>query len=990
MFFASMDASDPQQLASLATLFQQTLNPAQRKEAEEQLAQLVLQPRFAFLLLALMQSDAASTAIRLAAAIQLKNVCKTRWVVDTEDEDPVQAVQEDEKPLIRAQLLPVLVGLARAQTPSQAILAQLNETIAVVAQHDFPEPWAELIDQLVNELSSDNYYVLLSVLSTSHAIFRRWRSQFRSDALYSEINLVLGKLAVPLLELLQRVYAMLVDPSTPAQNATPLASCLVLLLQLFYDLSAQDLPPQFEDALPTLSPMFTNLLSFTRPELQGDEDDLAPSLQDKIRSSVCEIFELYAKRYLDVLPQLPAYVQAVWDMLAKYGPAEKYDVIVSKAILFLAVVVRMGNQRALFEADATLEQFCTAIVLPNIHLRDADEEMFEDNPMEYIRRDLETSVEVDTRRRAASEFVHALLEQFSEQTTAICSRYIRSYLEAAQSDPAQWKKKDAAIYLLTSIATRGATAQHGVTSTNTLVDVVQFFSEHVLQDLQPDATPPPILQVDAIKYLYTFRNQLTKDQLLSVLPLLVHHLASDNFVTCTYAAIAIERILFIKEEQRFVFGASDVAPFAQDMLRALFAAVQRNDTPEKTAENDHLMKCVMRVLLTVRGQVAQYASAVLQPLVEILTVTARNPSNPRFTQFLFEAIAALVRYVGPTDAAQLSTIETQLFPPFTHVLQTDVVEYIPYVFQILAQLLELHDTSSGLPDAYASLLPPLLTPALWEQKGNVPALVRLLTAYLRLAPKQIVDGAHVEAFLGIYQKLISSRLNDVYGFALLHALLRNLPAEVMAQYQQPILTLMLMRLQSSKTEKFSQHFVVFVGVLCGVQQAAYPEQAIGAFESVQPGLFAQLMQNVVVPDLPKLAEKQRFGVAAGLIRLLTESDTMLGSQASLWPAVMAGVLQLMGHAQRPDVAEEDEQVAELDEQGFQASFSQLAASAPLRSSEETAASWAGQDLSAYLARQMQTVAQRRPGTLAPLVQQMPAEAQANLSTLLQKENVSLG
>lgn len=990
-----MDPSDPQQLSSLATLFQHTLNPTQRKDAEDQLVQLQAQPRFALLLLALVQSEEASTAIRLAAAIQFKNTCKTRWEVDSENEDPVVGfVSDEEKQVIRAQLIPVLVSLARAQTPSQAILAQLNESIALVAQSDFPEPWIELIDELVKELGSDNYYVLLSILSTSHAIFRRWRSLFRSDALYSEINLVLSKFAVPLLELLQKVYAMLVDPATPAVNVTPLASCLVLLLQLFYDLSAQDLPPQFEDAIPTLSPMFTHLLKFSRPELVGDEDDLAPSLMDKIRSSVCEIFELYAKRYLDVLPQLPEYVQAVWDMLATYGPSEKYDVIVSKAILFLAAVVRMGNQRSLFEADATLEQFISAIVLPNIQLRDVDEEIFEDNPMEYIRRDLETSVEVDTRRRAASEFVRALLEQFSEQITAICSRHIRTYLDEAQASESNWKKKDAAIYLLTSIAAQGATAQFGVSSTNTLVDVVQFFSDHVLQDLQPDnaaAERRPILQVDAIKYLYTFRNQLTKEQLLSVLPLLVRLLASSNYVTCTYAAISIERILFIKSEGRFVFGATDIAPFSEDMLRALFAAITRNDTPEKVAENDHLMKCVMRVILTARDAVVSYADAVLRPLVEILSVTARNPSNPRFTQFFFESIAALVRYAGGRDATTSRAIEQELFAPFTHILQADVVEYIPYVFQILAQLLEVHashDTQRELPSSYATLLPPLLTPALWEQKGNVPALVRLLSAYLRQAPKQIVDGQHVEAFLGIYQKLISSRLNDVFGFALLQALLRNLPAEVMAGYMQPILTLMLMRLQSSKTEKFSQHFVVFVGFFCGVQQAAYPEQVVQSFETVQAGLFGQIMQNVVVPDLSKLLEKQRFNAAAGLIRLLTESPSMLISQAVVWPTTLAGVLHMLSTTQEPDL-DEDEQVAELDEQGFQASFSQLAASMPVRRPDESAATWAGNDLAAYLARQLQTAAQQHPGALPPLVQQLPGPAKATLDTALQKAGVAL-
>ena len=40
--------------------------------------------------------------------------------------------------------------------------------------------------------------------------------------------------------------------------------------------------------------------------------------------------------------------------------------------------------------------------------------------------------------------------------------------------------------------------------------------------------------------------QLTKEQLLTVLPHLAQHLRSSNYVACTYAAVAIERILFIR------------------------------------------------------------------------------------------------------------------------------------------------------------------------------------------------------------------------------------------------------------------------------------------------------------------------------------------------------------------------------------------------------------------------------------------------------------
>ena len=982
-----MDPTDPQQLATLASLFQQTLNPAERKGAEEQLAQLQTQPRFAFLLLALVQNESTSTAIRLAAAIQFKNICKMRWVSDDDDE---VTVSPEEKAMIRSQLVPVQVALANAQTVSQAILAQVGESIALVATNDFPDAWPELIDELVAQLGTENYHVLLAVLATSHAIFKRWRHMFRSDALYSEINLVLSKMAEPLLTLLQRVHAMLLDPATPSATMAPLATCLMLLLQLFYDLSAQDLPPQFEDAIPVLSPMFTSLLSFQRPELVGDEEDVAPSPLDKIRSSVCEIFELYAKRYLDVLPQLPTFVQAVWDMLGTYGPAEKYDVIVSKAIGFLAAVVRMGNQRELFAANETLEQFCTKIILPNIELRDVDEEMFEDNPMEFIRRDLEQGIEIDTRRRAATEFVRALLEHFALQITAIASRHIHAYLAAYAADASAWRRKDAALYLLTAVAAQGSSMQHGVSATNAHVDVVQFFSEHVLQDLERGDVPP-MLQVAAIKFLYTFRNQLTKEQLLAVLPLLVHHLGAAHYVTSTYAAITIERVLFSRRDGQRLFTEADVAPHAQPILEALFAAVERHDTPEKVAENDHMMKCAMRVVLTVRGGVAPSADVLVTHLVQILQLTARNVSNPRFTQFLFETLSAVVRFAGSGSAAEVHAMEERLFPVFTEVLQADIAEYVPYVFQVLAQLLEAHaahDKQRVLPGSYASLLPPLLMPALWEQKGNVPALVRLLKAYLAQAPGYFVEQARVEPCLGIYQKLISSRLNDVFGFDLLRALLRVLPAEVMAPYLQAVLTLMLVRLQASKTEKFSQQFCAFFGAFCGVQQPAYPEQVVASFESIQPGLFAQIVENVVVPDLPKLTAAQRFGTVAGLVRLLTESDAMLTTQAGVWPTLAAGVARLLMQTTAPDAARDDDD-AELDEQGFQASFTQLAAAAPPRDTDDNAAAWAGADVAAYFARQLAAASARRPGTLPPLLERMPADAAEVMRQVVAQHGVVL-
>lgn len=52
-----------------------------------------------------------------------------------------------------------------------------------------------------------------------------------------------------------------------------------------------------------------------------------------------------------------------------------------------------------------------------------------------------------------------------------------------------------------------------------------------------------------------------------------------------------------------------------------------------------------------------------------------------------------------------------------HLLTLIVVEFSPYVFQIMSQLLQQR-SEPGLPEVYVSLLAPILQPVLWEEKGN--------------------------------------------------------------------------------------------------------------------------------------------------------------------------------------------------------------------------------------------------------------------------------
>lgn len=95
-----------------------------------------------------------------------------------------------------------------------------------------------------------------------------------------------------------------------------------------------------------------------------------------------------------------------------------------------------------------------------------------------------------------------------------------------------------------------------------------------------------------------------------------------------------------------------------------------------------------------------------------------------------------------------------------------------YVFQLLALLLELQTTPSN-PDPYMSLFPCLLSPVLFANSDNIPSLSRLLQAFVCSRAQQIIAEDKLTGLLGVYQKLIASRVHDRRGFLLMQDILEH-------------------------------------------------------------------------------------------------------------------------------------------------------------------------------------------------------------------------
>lgn len=288
-----------------------------------------------------------------------------------------------------------------------------------------------------------------------------------------------------------------------------------------------------------------------------------------------------------------------------------------------------------------------------------------------------------------------------------------------------------------------------------------------------------------------------------------------------------------------------------------------------------------------------------------------------------------------------------------------------------------------LPQAYLVLFPPLLSPVLWERRANVPALVRLLQAYLQRAGEEVVAGQHLLAVLGVFQRLISSKAHDHEGFFVLNTIVENLPPAAWTQHMGTIWGLLLTRLQNSRTAKYSRSFAVFFSLLICKHGVS---MVVDSLNAVQPNLFAQLVEAVWLLNLNGLsgATERKLAAVAGL-KLLTEWPplTLAAPTSQLWVHTLERVL-----AQLDGEEEDDGGAAELEaepaESGYSAAYARLGNAAKAESDPLPEV----KDVKAYVAQALATASRAAPGALAARVAAMPAPAQASLAAAFQAAGVA--
>eukprot|EP00177_Eucheuma_denticulatum_P000306 GFKZ01000528.1.p1 GENE.GFKZ01000528.1~~GFKZ01000528.1.p1 ORF type:complete len:1049 (-),score=163.16 GFKZ01000528.1:132-3134(-) len=977
-------------LPALADAISRTLSsdPTQRTAAESFLKSKSSTPRFSVSLLQLIALDSAPSHVRQAAAVYMKNhTIETYSVAGWED------TPSDDRDAVKQAIVNIILAVPLV------VRRQLTEVLVIIAVHEYPNKWPQLVPELGTRLqkvydpaanvqpgnplvNSVDWLAMEGLLETLFYIFDRYPEETRSNELYTEINFSLEhtqQRVLHLFKLMNRVLAEDIQ-SKPQSVIEAVFRNVELLCKTFYCLAWQQLPEYFEDHLQVFMTELRRFLVFESSTIDAMSDD-EPSLVDRLHVVVLEITNHFAVHYDEEFrPYLQQFLTDTWALLVKRGNSPKYDAVVTAGIKFLTSVSRSPDYM-LFQDVSVLKQICMSIVVPNIELREEDEELFEDNPVEYVRRDMEGS-DTDTRRRGAVELIKGLCMHWEKPVTDIFASYIQEML-APQAD---WRKKDTVIYVITALGWKKGTLAGGATEISTLINVVEFFTTFVMPQLNKCAANPtkletPIFTADLIKFVISFRNQIPKEDSASVIFLCVKLLAAKESVVRTYAAACIERILTVKDKISHANGngttgnaqvsaavprmnKADLEPVLRDLLPAVINALR-----EGGRANEYVMRLILRFCAVSQDAMGTYVSKLLPTLVEILASVAANPSNPVFNHYLFETLSALIRFNGRSSTVTI--FENALMAPLCKVLIDDVTEFIPYVFQVFSQLMSLH--GGKLPPTYNNLIQPTLTPTMWENRGYVPGMVQFLDVYTRKNAAEVIAANQLEAILGIFQKLLASKATDHHALRLLDCVFETYDLNTLSRYIGEIFKVLMVRLTKAKTAKLCSNMLVTLSIFVvrfGVKSLKT------TLDQLQKDMLAALIRDVWLTEVVTIRKPDHRRLCAIALAEVGCGPDDLCAEApfhELWPQILnTNVAVTEGIVMDKDKKEELNDSTEEEASHLGAGESYSAAHSQLKWGATVGEGVSGlvrqRDPRVVLATKLQELMGRHPGKFEALLQ----------------------
>ncbi|KAG9352386.1 hypothetical protein JZ751_020799 [Albula glossodonta] len=594
---------------SLIEALRGTMDPNLREAAERQLNEGHSQVNFVSTLLQVTMSEQLDLPVRQAGVIYLKNMVTQYWNEgEGTSEQPASHIPEEDRQFIRDNIVEAII-----HSPER-IRVQLTTCIHHMIKHDYPSKWTAIVDKIGFYLQSDNSAGWLGILLCLYQLVKNYEYKKPEER-------------SPLVAAMQIFMPMLKDRFIQLLPNTSSDSVLVQkqIFKILYALFQYNLPLELinRQNLTEWMEILKTVVDRDVPQetLQVDEDDRPELPWWKCKKwalhILARLFERQAPFSLFIAhPLVPLYgspgnttkeyaefaelflkgyaVSAQQVLLKVLYQYKEKQYVAPRVLQQTLNYINQGIAHALTWKNLKphIQGIIQDVVFPLMCYTDSDEELWQEDPYEYIRMKFDVFEDFISPTTAAQTLLFTACNKRKEvlqKTMGFCYQI----LTEPTADP---RKKDGALHMIGSLA-------EILLKKKIYKDQMEFMLQnHVFPLFRSELG---YMRARACWVLHYFCEvKFKSDQnLQTALELTRLCLINDNEMPVKVEAAIALQVLISNQEKAKEY----ITPFIRPVMQALLHIVRET-------ENDDLTNVIQKMICEYSEEVTPIAVEMTQHL----------------------------------------------------------------------------------------------------------------------------------------------------------------------------------------------------------------------------------------------------------------------------------------------------------------------------------------------------------------------------------------
>ncbi|KAF6031490.1 IPO7 [Bugula neritina] len=433
-----------------------TLDPALQEAAGKKLDEMHKIIGFSPVLLQIVGSDQLPMPVRQAGSIYLKNLIISSWEVRERENlnDPIPfCIHEMDKAVLRQNVVNAVIA---SPLP---IRTQLSLVISGMIKHDFPDRWPEIVEHIIHHLQSDNTSTWLGALVCLHQLIKYY--EYKTNSERGALNAAMTHI-LPLILTRCKQLASADNSEASVTLQKQILKCFYSLIQfcLSLDLITRDSFAQWMEVTKEIlaKPLPAELA-------QVDPDDLPETIWWKAKKwclhimvrtferygspgSVGKSYNKFAEWYLRTFPATT--LALIMKLLDTYRQQQFVAPrVLQQSLNYLNHSVDHASSWKVIKPH--IQTVIVDVIFPLLCHSDDDQEMWESDPIEYIRTKYDVFEEYLSPAMAAQTLLHnsaGKRQQVLNNTVEFCMQVL-----TGQKGAVTGRQKDGILHMLGALST---------------------------------------------------------------------------------------------------------------------------------------------------------------------------------------------------------------------------------------------------------------------------------------------------------------------------------------------------------------------------------------------------------------------------------------------------------------------------------------------------------------------------------------------------------